>query len=447
MAEQARNRRPPALGVGFALFLLVGLFWLLWSPAKTQAQPPMPHTVEGRADCLACHGPSGLKPVPADHVGRPVASCLTCHPSVVLKPTEVITPTQTSSILPKETPAQEPTPPVPQPTVALSPGGLSNEFCMSCHRNPSLATTLPSGEQLPVYIDGSVYASSVHGDKLACTDCHTRITTYPHPKLAVNSRREYAIANFEACKKCHFANYTRTLDSVHYDALAAGRKDAPLCTDCHRAHNVVRLDEPRTRISDRCGQCHTAIYEDYAQSVHGKALYDENNVDVPVCITCHGVHSIQKANSAAFRIQTAELCGRCHSDPAIMDKYSLSTQVLKTYLDDFHGKVVTFLSKEQREVWPTVAVCTDCHGVHNILPTNNPDSPVIRTNLVSTCRQCHPDATENFPTAWLSHYDPSPQRSPLVFYVRLFYWIIIPTMVGGMLAHIFVDLWRVARNR
>jgi nitrate/TMAO reductase-like tetraheme cytochrome c subunit len=44
------------------------------------AAPVIPHDLAGRDDCLACHAPSGgLKPAPADHVGRANDSCQACH--------------------------------------------------------------------------------------------------------------------------------------------------------------------------------------------------------------------------------------------------------------------------------------------------------------------------------------------------------------------------------
>jgi predicted CXXCH cytochrome family protein len=45
------------------------------------ALPPIPHSLEGRADCLMCHGPQGFKPNPADHEGRTNETCLSCHRS------------------------------------------------------------------------------------------------------------------------------------------------------------------------------------------------------------------------------------------------------------------------------------------------------------------------------------------------------------------------------
>ena len=42
--------------------------------------PGIPHAIAGiETQCLTCHGPTGVKPVPADHEGRPVDTCTACH--------------------------------------------------------------------------------------------------------------------------------------------------------------------------------------------------------------------------------------------------------------------------------------------------------------------------------------------------------------------------------
>ena len=61
---------------------------------------------------------------------------------------------------------------------------------------------------------------------------------------------------------------------------------------------------------------------------------------------------------------------------------------------------------------------------------------------MAACRKCHPDATLNFPDAWMSHYIPSPTKYPIVYYVNLFYKIFIPTVIGGMLIYVSSDIVR-----
>jgi nitrate/TMAO reductase-like tetraheme cytochrome c subunit len=307
---------------------------------------------------------------------------------------------------------------------------------------------MANGESLSLYIDPEVLAASTHGDKLLCTDCHSSISGYPHPEREIPSRREYSIAQYELCKMCHFDNYAKTLDSVHYNMLASGDQRAPVCTDCHGAHDVALLPyQPRAKISLTCSKCHQSLYDLYADSVHGKALIEEDNYDVPVCTDCHLSHTIEDPRTASFHLKSVELCSNCHSNEKLMQKYGISTNVVKSYLEDFHGATVAIIGKESRDIWAKEAVCTDCHGVHDIQQVSSPGSPVIKANLVNTCRKCHPEATVNFPSAWLSHYEPSIDKSPLVFFVRWFYRILIPFILVGLSSHILLDLWRKITNR
>ena len=80
---------------------------------------------------------------------------------------------------------------------------------------------------------------------------------------------------YQQCQSCHQDQYRQSLDSNHARALAAGNRNAAICTDCHGAHNVTKPDQPRQKISTTCQKCHSAIYDQYATSVHGAALLDE----------------------------------------------------------------------------------------------------------------------------------------------------------------------------
>ncbi len=391
---------------------------LLSSVNTAEAQPPAPHPISPGVDCLACHGPGQARSVPPTHAGWPADQCMGCHKQG---------PATQSSAQPRD-------------------AGLE---CLTCHGNLDLAWNMPGGETLKLYVDARELAGSAHGDKLTCLGCHRDIQGYPHRTIFAMTSRDYSLAGYELCKGCHFDQYTKALDSVHYKQLAGGHKDAPVCTDCHGAHNVGDPQAPRPKVSQTCARCHQQISQDYANSVHGKALVEDANRDVPVCTDCHGVHNIHDPRTAQFRVETPDMCSDCHSDQAIMSKYGISNMVQKTYLEDFHGVTVNFYKKEGATVWPRKAVCTDCHGVHDIQPVDNPQSHVIKANLVATCQQCHPQATTNFPDAWLQHYEPSPSKWPIVYYARLFYNIVIPLTVGGLLVHIGLDLtktlWRRGR--
>lgn len=296
-------------------------------------------------------------------------------------------------------------------------------------------------------VEPKTFAGSVHGDKLVCPDCHNSIVSYPHPRIEISSLRAYRVGQYEVCKKCHFVNYTKTLDGIHYTVLSKGDTNAPLCTDCHGAHDVALPSNPRSKISQTCSRCHASIVGQYAASVHGKALIEENNYDVPVCTDCHSSHTIEDPRTAAFRLRSVELCSKCHSHEKLMKKYGISTNVVKSYLEDFHGRTVALVDKQRKDIWVQEAVCTDCHGVHDIQRVNSPNSPVLKANIAATCGKCHEGATPNFPAAWLSHYEPSPTRNTLVYVVRGMYQVFIPFMLIGLSIHLLLDLWRTVTNR
>lgn len=328
-----------------------------------------------------------------------------------------------------------------------------NESCLLCHKQPALQKTLPNGDLFPLFVDPQGFEASVHGQAgIRCVDCHTDITGFPHPEFRVESRREATLALYTACVTCHQSQYNQTQDSVHFQALASGNLNAAVCTDCHDPHNQGRITDPQTgqpypeqRVADAeiCGRCHGAIYDAFVVSVHGKALY-QNNPDVPTCTTCHGVHDVRGPQEAAFRLRSpTEMCGRCHTDPQMMGKYGLSTNVLNSYVADFHGTTAILFEKVSPDQPFNKPLCTDCHGVHKILATDDPEHGLkIRENILTTCQRCHPTATLNFSDSWLSHYEPSPERYPIVYYVNLFYKIFIPLVLGSMSLFVLSDIYR-----
>jgi hypothetical protein len=326
---------------------------------------------------------------------------------------------------------------------ALPDQGVSNDTCLACHATPGQTIEFPSGEPLYISIDPETFYSSVHGEAgYACVQCHTDITGYPHPPLGANTRREYVVRNYTTCAKCHEDKYELTLDSVHQKALAAGNIEAAVCTDCHGVHNVGHPDEPRENVPHMCERCHSQIYNLYAESAHGAALLDENNPDVPTCVDCHGVHTIEGPSDSPFHLFSPQICAQCHADPELMGRYGISTDVFNTYVSDFHGTTVVLFEELAPDQETNKPVCIDCHGVHDMRKHDDQESQVIKENLLRTCQRCHPDATANFPDSWLSHYEPSPENSPVVYYVNLFYKIFIPGVLGAMVVFNLTDIRR-----
>jgi predicted CXXCH cytochrome family protein len=321
------------------------------------------------------------------------------------------------------------------------------ENCLGCHEDAELSVKFAAGGSRSLKVDRVAFARSVHGKKLRCTDCHPGFGEVPHPERRYRNEDEFRAGFREACKSCHFANYTKYLDSVHYRMLAKNQGPAPGCVDCHDSHAIQPASQPRTRISETCSGCHSDISETYLKSVHGKALQDPKNTDVPVCTDCHHAHDIADPREASWLLRTPEMCGQCHSDAERMKKYGLSTSVLQTYLSDFHGMTASLAKTTAQGDKRVTAVCVDCHGVHDIASVKDPESKVLKANLLKTCRQCHADASESFPAAWLSHFEPSLEKAPLVYLVKLFYKVLIPFITAGLVLQILLHVWRVVVNR
>lgn len=349
----------------------------------------------------------------------------------------------------KQTETEEP----PQPSLSIS-----DDTCLDCHGQPGSEMTLENGDSLSIYISSGLYYDSIHGQKgYACVQCHRTVGNYPHPEFNAADRRDLSLQLYEACQHCHTREYNLTLDSTHAEALASGKNEAAICTDCHTAHATRQLTDSETGellpeahawIPKKCALCHNAIYQKYQDSVHGSALLEQGNPDVPTCIDCHGVHNIEDPTTPTFRISSPNLCAECHTDAERMNKYGLSTEVLNTYVADFHGTTITLFEKQSPEAESNKAVCYDCHGIHDIKSTDDPEKGIhVQQNLLERCQICHPEATLNFPYAWMSHYIPSPEKNPMVYYVNLFYKILIPGVLGGMALLVVLDFGKIFQTK
>ena len=86
------------------------------------------------------------------------------------------------------------------------------------------------------------------------------------------------------------------------------------------------------------------------------------------------------------RRQIPELCASCHADAERMKAYDPGLRVdqFQQYKTSVHGQ--RWAKGDSK-----VAVCTDCHGVHNLRAPSDPRSPVHATNIATTCAHCHAD--------------------------------------------------------
>lgn len=284
----------------------------------------------------------------------------------------------------------------------------------------------------------------VHGN-LSCSGCHVGYSMQAHPgggSLAVEGGVEVAAADL--CRRCHFDKYTKSLEGIHYDQLSRGADDAPDCIDCHGSHQIAPLAHDRAQSAAKCRECHPRLYEIYSASVHGDAMVNAQNRDVPICSDCHRAHDIGDPLTVDYRDDIPFMCSNCHASEAIAGKYGLSTDVVKSYLSDFHGSTVSILREQGAGVHRPerpVAVCTDCHGTHDIKSMASMGTGEVKAQLLEKCRQCHEGASDDFPDAWLSHYIPSMATAPLLFIVNRIYAVVLPLLALGILLQVLLHTW------
>lgn len=384
-----------------------------------------PARAAGDADCLECHGSvakvndaAAALGVTIDEaraerlVAQPTAkgtvhdgiACLDCHPK-----------------------ASE----LPHP-----PGTKGGNPCATCHDDALKA------------LNASAHRDPKGGDDLRapCWACHGAHDVRP-AKDPLSTLNPPHVA--KRCLACH--EKQEYLAGVHgWGVEMAGLDVAATCVSCHGSHNILPPTNPastvsRAKVSFTCGHCHGPVAETYRQSVHGAALTDQDNPDVPTCVGCHRAHATADPRSPRFRSSSPEICGKCHGNAEMMRKYGLSTSVFETYVSDFHGTTAELFATTSPDQPLNQAVCYDCHGYHDVQRVKGVGNKEIDRKLLVRCQACHPGAKFSFLSAWTQHYIPSPRHYALIYYVRLFYKLIIPGTVGFFLLYIGID-WRARRR-
>ncbi|MBI2677693.1 MAG: cytochrome b/b6 domain-containing protein [Candidatus Koribacter versatilis] len=155
------------------------------------------------------------------------------------------------------------------------------------------------------------------------------------------------------------------------------------CAACHADVNDVPHDPAPKPVA--CETCHADQHSAYQKGIHGAAKA-KGVAAVPGCTACHGdAHSIVPAADPKSKVSRANIpqtCGACHGVKFVMEGRGLSAQPFLSYEQSVHGKAVAAGSA-------TAAVCTDCHGAHDILRASDPKSPIFKFNVPQTCGRCH----------------------------------------------------------
>lgn len=358
---------------------------------ESLAFPAMPHSSEGRKNCLACHraGLDAFPQLPGDHAGQTDDACQACHQVSI-------------EVVHDESPKY---PIIPHPLE-------TRNDCRACHATGAGGPRFPNdhadwpGETCR----GCHQPEAPVSDSAGCLDCHTMpdgamaregepraegVSTIPHPLVA-----------HDDCRGCHQGGVggAPLIPRAHTAWTNA------ICRDCHQPTTAAPAEpiptpivlNPRPENINSCRECHLTL-----QGKHGdvvpqweRSIHAERQVSCPDCHggdPAAGTMEAAKSPEANYigvpaRADIPALCASCHADVARMRQYDLPTDQWARYRESIHGYQ---LSKGDANP----ATCFDCHGGHQILKVDDPASTVYPSNVADTCAGCH--ASE----AWMAAYN------------------------------------------
>jgi hypothetical protein len=346
------------------VMFLLGALWLAW-PEPTLAQPPIPHPLEGRDNCLACHatGVGGAPHIPENHTGRTNDMCRLCHQQAAA--------------------ATEPAPFIPHTLEG-------RENCIECHA-PAPAAEVVSPTLQPT----------------ATVQAIPTPLAYPEPVSETNT-----------CLECHSTLGGRSEQVVNDWQSSIHATRGVICADCHggnpNAADAMAAMSPeagfigkpdRTEIPSLCASCHANVtlmrqydlptdqYTKYQESFHGQRLA-AGDTKVATCFDCHDGHATRETDdprASVYRLNVPELCARCHADPAYMAGYDIPTNQFELYQTSVHG--IALLDNQDLRA-PN---CADCHGTHGAAPPGFDE-------VANVCGSCH-NATQNYYLSGLHNSD------------------------------------------
>jgi len=162
------------------------------------------------------------------------------------------------------------------------------------------------------------------------------------------------------------------------------------CVDCHT--DLKNSPHETTPAKVSCATCHADQQAAYDRSFHAKAI-KAGDGQAATCVDCHGSpHELLAASnpkSKVNHVNIAATCGTCHGQKFVMEASGHSAQPYLSYQESVHGRAVAAGSEK-------AAVCTDCHGAHEILAASDPKSSIFKFNVPGTCAKCHGAVQQEF---------------------------------------------------
>lgn len=254
------------------------------------------------------------------------------------------------------------------------------EDCLTCHSDESLTYTR-NGREVSLFVNSERFLSSTHGD-FDCNFCHENFDAEDIP------HREGEDIYKVNCGECHDEIYSAVQNDIHH-RLDERVSNPPTCITCHDYHYVKPPDEVPDKVREYCSDCHESVvlmrpFHKIDQSTGDECSDCHDTQDFKPQLTesvhkdliCNDCHSVIANNLEEHPVNTGKMeianCFVCHSDIAEEHKESIHGISLEQGIDE-------------------AATCWDCHGSHDIQPTDKPESMVSPNRLGETCGTCHDD--------------------------------------------------------
>jgi hypothetical protein len=326
----------------------------------------------------------------------------------------------------------------------------ADQNCLGCHGSPGMEKKLPDGDVLRLQVAAEMFGKSVHRPN-GCTSCHADIdpTAHPPSKKDIKSARSYSLAATESCKGCHADKVEQWNSSIHAALVRSGNPGAPICTDCHSPHAVIKGAAAKVDETP-CKNCHSEIFAAYAASVHGKSRSTSADSFAPVCSGCHSAHEVKPTSLGEG---PSAACSGCHA--GVLEAHQkwlpnagLHFEVVSCpacHAPTAHRKVDLMLMDGQSQARGTeqigvplfdASTRSDGKGIDaltlwNLLQTFNREGVAGRTivrgrlkvstgpqahqltdksKAISDCRTCHRQGSEAFESVTISLVGPDGRR-------------------------------------
>jgi hypothetical protein len=304
--------------------------------------------------------------------------------------------------------------------------------CLLCHKYPGISRIDEEGQFRLFYVNESIFNNSVHA-RVKCQGCHADIQEIPHKETK----------KVDCLTQCHIIEPSSEKKFSHKDV------DTFINNSVHSKLDENDVEKKFSEDMPGCKDCHdNPLYRPL--SFFKRVRYGVSDASLGRCRVCHKKdefiyrfynHVTTRLHKSRNPLNIAEVCARCHNDPAIVSRHNLSTKAVYSYGETFHGKAAKFLDER-------IPDCLDCHvnkgeSVHQMLNHEDPTASTFKDNRSKICTNidCHPSASPKFAN-YSVHAEFNLTQRPVQYYFTLFFIVLTGGTLLPLMGIIFLDCVR-----